>query len=188
MRMEMTMEMTMEMPVNDQSQLNAKQRAMLKTFQQHVYAEISGDLETTMATMNDNPYVYHIPTMTGGAGYEDVRHFYANHLVGKFLPPDAEVTTLSRTFGIDQLVEESVARFTHTMMMDSLLPGLAPTGKRVEIAIVVIVGFDQANKIIYERIYWDQASVLVQLGVLDPTGLPVTGAESVQKLSALTST
>ncbi len=174
--------------MNDQSQLNSTQHAMLETFQQHVYAEITGDLETTMATMNDNPYVYHVPTMTGGAGYADVRHFYANHLVGKFLPPDAEVITLSRTFGTDQLVEEGVARFTHTMMMDSLLPGIGPTGKSVELALVVIVGFDPAGKITYERIYWDQASVLVQLGLLDPTGLPVAGAESVQKLRALTAT
>lgn len=168
-----------------ESDLSPRQQAMLATFQQHVYAEITGDLETTMATMNADPYVYHVPTMTGGEGYDGVRYFYANHLVGKFLPPDAEVITLSRTFGENQLVEEGVARFTHTMMMDSLLPNVAPTGKRVEIAIVVIVGFDPEGKITYERIYWDQASVLVQLGLLDPTGLPVAGAESVQKLAAL---
>jgi len=172
--------------MNEQAHLTATQHTMLETFQQHVYAEITGDLERTMATMNDNPYVYHVLTMTGGTGYADVRHFYANHLVGKFLPPDAEIITLSRTFGTDQLVEEGVARFTHTMIMDSLLPGLAPTGKIVELALVVIVGFDPAGRITYERIYWDQASALVQLGLLDPTGLPVTGAASVQKLRALT--
>jgi len=168
-----------------ETNLTPRQQAMLATFQQHVYAEITGDLETTMATMNANPYVYHIPTMTGGEGYGGVRHFYANHLVGKFLPPDAEVITLSRTFGEHQLVEEGVARFTHTMMMDSLLPNVAPTGKRVEVALVVLVGFDADGKLSYERIYWDQASVLVQLGLLDPTGLPVAGAESIQKLVAL---
>lgn len=171
-----------------ENNLSPRQQAMLATFQQHVYAEITGDLTTTMATMNAAPYVYHIPTMTGGEGYEGVRHFYANHLVGKFLPPDAEVITLSRTFGEHQLVEEGVARFTHTMMMDSLLPNVAPTGKRVEIALVVIVGFDLDGKITYERIYWDQASVLVQLGLLDPAGLPVAGAASVQKLVTLAGT
>ena len=79
--------------MSDQSenQLSPRQQTMLETFQQHVYAEITGDLATTLATMNDTPYVYHIPTMTGGEGYEGVRYFYANHLVGKFLPPDAEV-------------------------------------------------------------------------------------------------
>lgn len=168
-----------------ETNLTPRQQAMLATFQQHVYAEITGDLETTMATMNANPYVYHIPTMTGGEGYDGVRHFYANHLVGKFLPPDAEVITLSRTFGEHQLVEEGVARFTHTMMMDSLLPNVAPTGKRVEVALVVLVGFDADGKLSYERIYWDQASVLVQLGLLDPTGLPIKGVESVQRLVAL---
>jgi carboxymethylenebutenolidase len=168
-----------------ENNLSPRQQKMLETFQQHVYAEITGDLTTTLATMNANPYVYHVPTMTGGEGKEGVRHFYANHLVGKFLPPDAEVITLSRTFGEHQLVEEGVARFTHTMMMDSLLPDIAPTGKRVEIAIVVLVGFDADGKITYERIYWDQASVLVQLGLLDPTGLPIKGAECVQRLMAL---
>lgn len=168
-----------------ETQLSPRHQAMLTTFQQHVYAEITGDLTTTMATMNANPYVYHVPTMTGGEGYDGVRHFYANHLVGKFLPPDAEVITLSRTFGENQLVEEGVARFSHTMMMDSLLPDVEPTGKRVEIALVVLVGFDGDGKIAYERIYWDQASVLVQLGLLDPAGLPVTGAANVQKLVTL---
>lgn len=164
------------------SALSAKQQAMVDTFERHTFAEMTGDLETTMATMTADPYVYHVPSMTGGTGYTGVRHFYANHLVGKFFPPDAEIVPLSRTIGTDQVVEEGVVRFTHTMMIDSLLPNVAPTGKRVDVALVVIVKFDEDGQIIREHIYWDQASVLVQLGLLDPAGLPVSGAESVQRL------
>jgi carboxymethylenebutenolidase len=110
-----------------------------------------------------------------------VRHFYRNHLVGKFFPPDVEVINVSRTVGDDQLVEELVLRFTHTAPVDWMLPGLAPTGRRVEAAVVVVVKF-AAGKIVHEHIYWDQASVLVQLGLLDRAGLPVSGAESARKV------
>jgi carboxymethylenebutenolidase len=64
--------------------------------------------------------------------------------------------------------------------MDWMLPGLAPTGKRVEVPLVVIVRFRE-GKLAHEHIYWDQASVLVQLGLLDAAGLPVAGIESARK-------
>ncbi|SRR6266540_4777615 len=155
--------------------------AMLETFRAHMEAELAGDLETTMATMADQPHVNHVPVMTGGVGREGVRHFYRNHLVGKFFPPDVEVINVSRTVGDDQLVEELVLRFTHTAPVDWMLPGLAPTGRRVEAAVVVVVKF-AAGKIVHEHIYWDQASVLVQLGLLDLAGLPVSEAESARKV------
>lgn len=161
-------------------------QAMVDTFERHVGAEMTGDLETTMATMTDDPYVYHVPVMTGGTGYEGVRHFYSHHLIGKFFPPDAEIVPISRTIGADQLVEEGVVRFTHTSVIDALLPDVAPTGKSVEIAMVVIVKFDDQGQLMHEHIYWDQASVLVQLGLLDPAGLPVKGVECVQELVKLT--
>jgi carboxymethylenebutenolidase len=119
--------------------------------------------------------------MTGGVGRAGVRHFYANHLVGKFFPPDVEMTVVSRTVGEDQIVEELVIRFTHTEPIDWMLPGVAPTGRRVEIAVAVIVKCE-GGKIAHEHIYWDQASVLVQIGLLDPAGLPVSGAESARKV------
>ena len=163
------------------------QQRMMATFQQHMLAEMTGDLATTMATMTPNPHVYHVPVMTGGAGYEGVRHFYRNHLVGKFMPPNTEVTTLARILDEQYIVEEGIARFTHSMMMDWLLPGIPPTGKSIELAVVAIVKFVD-GKIAHEHIYWDQASVLVQIGLLDPAGLPVKGAESVQQLRTLAET
>lgn len=154
---------------------------MVELFQQHVDAELRGDLETTMATMTDHPHLNHVPVMTGGVGRDGVRQFYRDHLVGKFFPPDVKIVNISRTVGLDQVVEELVISFTHTTPIDWLLPGVPPTGRKVEMAVAVIVGFKE-GKISHEHIYWDQAGVLVQVGLLNPAGLPVCGAESARKV------
>jgi len=161
--------------------LSVEQQEMVALFQQHVGAELAGDLETTMQTMTEDPHLNHVPTMAGGVGREGVHAFYRDHLVGKFFPPDVEMTTVSSTVGQDQVVEEIFIRFTHTTPIDWLLPGVAPTGKPVELAVAVIVGFKD-GKVSHEHIYWDQASVLVQVGLLDPTGLPVGGGEIARKV------
>jgi len=119
--------------------------------------------------------------MAGGVGREGVRALYRNHLVGKFFPPDVKMTTVPRTVGHDQVVEELVISFTHTTPIDWLLPGVPPIWKGVEMAVVVVVGFKN-RKISHEHIYWDQAGVMVQVGLLDPAGLPVSGAESARKV------
>src|SRR5262245_4441086 len=133
---------------------------LLETFQKHVAAELSGDLETTMATMSNDPHLNHVPTMAGGVGYTGVRDFYANHLVGKFFPPDVKMTEISTIVGEDRIVQEVAIGFTHTAAIDWLLPGVPPTGKPVEMVVAVVVGFKD-GKITHEHIYWDQASVLV---------------------------
>jgi carboxymethylenebutenolidase len=163
------------------SDLTRSQQAMVDVFQKHVKAEIDGDLETTMATMTDHPHLNHVPVITGGMGREQVRYFYTNHLVGKFFPPDMEMVEVSRTIGEEQIVDELAVRFTHTAVMDWMLPGVQPTGKRVEVAFAVVVKVE-GGKIAHEHIYWDQASVLVQLGLLNPKGLPVSGAESARRV------
>ncbi len=155
--------------------------------QKHVDAEMRGDLSTTMATMTENPHLLNIANGMGGVGFEGVRDFYKNHLVGKFFPPDVEFIPISRTVDEHQLVEEQVLKFTHTMMMEWMLPGIAPTGKTVEIPLVVIVKFE-GDQIAHEHIYWDQASVLVQIGVLERAKLPVCGGEVAQKLLATLNT
>ena len=161
--------------------LSESQRQMVALFEKHVGAELAGDLDTTMATMSDDPHLNHVPTMAGGVGQSGVRAFYHDHLVGKFFPPDVKMESVSRTVGEDRVVEELFISFTHTTVIDWLLPGVAPTGKAVEMAVAVIVGFKN-DKISYEHIYWDQAGVLVQVGLLNPSGLPVTGAESARKV------
>ena len=138
------------------------------------------DVDATMSTMVAEPYVNHIPTMTGGVGYKQVKRFYKYHFIG-LNPDDFELIPVSRTVGTDSLVDEFIMKFTHTTEIDWLLPGVAPTGRRVETPVVGIVKF-QGDKLVHEHIYWDQASVLVQVGLLDPTGLPVAGAETAQKV------
>ena len=161
--------------------LSERQQQMVAVFEKHVGAELAGDRDATMATMSDAPHLNHVPTMAGGVGQSGVRNFYRDRLVGKFFPPDVKMVSVSRTVGQDQVVDELFISFTHTTVIDWLLPGVAPTGKAVEMAVAVIVGF-QGDRISHEHIYWDQAGVLVQIGLLNPAGLPVTGADSARKV------
>jgi carboxymethylenebutenolidase len=141
----------------------------------HVSAEFAAkDADQAVATMTAESYVNLIPLMVGARGRDRVREFYANHFLSQ-LPPDIEIVPVSRTIGQGQVVDEMIIRFTHSIRMDWLLPGIPPTGKRVEVAFVAIIRFE-GDKIAHEHLYWDQASLLVQLGLLDRT-LPVRGGE-----------
>lgn len=157
------------------------ERSMLDLLEKHVAAEGEGDLETTMATMCENPHLLNVANMMGGDDRTGVRAFYANHLVGKFFPPDVQFNRISLTIGRTQIVEELVITFTHTVKLDWMLPNIEPTNKKIEICLVVIAGIKD-NKITHEHVYWDQASVLVQVGLLNPADLPVVGAQSARKL------
>jgi carboxymethylenebutenolidase len=151
-------------------------------FDEHIKAEfVTKDLDATMATMTEDPFLVHVPVMTGGRGRDEVARFYRDHFIPAW-PDDVAVEHVSRTAGADRLIDELLVRFTHTRMMDFMTPGVAPTGRRVELPHVVVVGFE-GDKISYEHIYWDQASLLVQLGLLDPGSWPVTGAEQVRSLT-----
>jgi carboxymethylenebutenolidase len=141
---------------------------------------VTRDVAATMATMVAQPYVNHIPTMTGGVGHDHLKRFYKYHFVNSN-PEDTNLIPISRTVGTDRIVDELLFCFTHTCEIDWMLPGLEPTGKRVEIPLVAIVCF-RGDKLYHEHIYWDQASVLVQIGKLDPQGLPVAGIETARKL------
>ncbi len=138
------------------------------------------DVDATMATMVGAPYVNHVPVMTGGVGARDLARFYANHFIPK-LPKDTRLVPISRTVGADRVVDEMLFCFTHDTEIDFMLPGVPPTGRYVEVPTVAIVGF-RGGKLCHEHIYWDQASVLVQIGLLDPKGLPVAGVETAKKL------
>jgi carboxymethylenebutenolidase len=150
-------------------------------FDTHVASEFeTKDLDATMATMVDEPSVTHLPTLAGGVGAAAVRRFYDDHFIGHW-PEDVAITRVSRTLGADRVVDEMVMHFTHDRVMDTFLPGVAPTGKPVRLPVVVVAGFED-GKVAYERIYWDQASLLVQVGALDPSDLPVSGDEQAAKL------
>lgn len=153
---------------------------LVALWEAHVSTEFeTRDVDATMATMVDAPYVNHIPTMAGGVGHDELKRFYKYHFIGAN-PPDTAMALISRTVGADSLVDEMLFSFTHTSEIDWMLPGIPPTGRKVEVPLVAIVQF-RDGKLAHEHIYWDQASVLAQIGRLDPTGLPVAGAEAARK-------
>jgi carboxymethylenebutenolidase len=161
--------------------MSADPKGLGALFDAHCAAEFeTRDIDATMATMGAHPHVTHVPTMTGGDGCDAVRHFYANYFIGR-VPDDWSVTLISRTVGEHQLVDEVMISFTHDCDIPALLPGVAPTGKKVTIPFVVVVGVKD-GKVAHEHIYWDQASLLVQIGLLDKSKLPVTGAEQAARL------
>jgi carboxymethylenebutenolidase len=97
-----------------------------------------------------------------------------------------KITRISRTVGKNQVVDELILSFTHDIEIKSMIPGIQPTGKYVELPHVVVMKF-RGNKIVHEHVYWDQASLLTQIGILDPRSLPITGIEQSQKLKELSS-
>ena len=164
-----------------ESQLSPEQQAMEKLWEEHMASEFqSKNAEAAINTMVDRPSVNHVPVMTGGVGRKQLTHFYDRYFIPQ-MPPDTQITPVSRTIGQDRLVDEFVIKFTHSLQMDWLLPGVPPTNKPVEVAIVTVIQF-QDGKMASERIYFDQASILVQLGLLDPEKLPVAGVEAARKV------
>lgn len=154
---------------------------LVELWEEHIRHEfVTRSTDDTLDTMVEDAYVDHVPVLTGGSGHRELREFYATHFIPK-MPPDMEMVPVSRTVGSDQLVDEMVIKFTHSIEMDWMLPGIPPTGRRVEVPLVVIVRF-RDGKLAHEHIYWDQASVLVQLGLLGPEKLPVAGVESARKV------
>ena len=161
--------------------LTPEQQAMVEVWEHHLAAELKEkDIDATMATMSSDPFVNHVPVMTGNVGFNEVRHFYSSYFIPHH-PADATIVPFVRTVGEDRLVDELIYKFTHTIEMPWILPGVPPTGKRVEIALIVVVQFKE-GKVAGERIYWDQASVLAQIGLIDASRLPVTGIEASRKV------
>jgi carboxymethylenebutenolidase len=149
--------------------------ALSSAWDQHLASEFAAkSADQALATMTAEPYVNVVPLMIGARGRSELHDFYANHFLSQ-IPPDMEMVTVSRTIGQGRVVDELVMRFTHSIRLDWILPGIPPTGKRVEVPFVVIVQFE-GDKVAHEHLYWDQASVLVQIGLLDRT-LPVRGKE-----------
>jgi carboxymethylenebutenolidase len=161
--------------------LTPSQQLLNDLWDEHIRDEFATkDAAAAIDTMVPDAHVNHVPVLTGGMGREQLTDFYSNHFVPK-MPSDTEIVPISRTIGADRLVDEFIVRFTHSIEIDWMLPGIRPTGKRVECATVAIVTF-RDGKLFSEHIYWDQASVLVQLGLLDSSKLPVAGVETARKI------
>jgi len=153
---------------------------LIQLWELHTQLEFeTKDAVATVATMCDGNYVNHVPVMTGGRGRDEMIEFYGQHFI-PHMPADTTLRLLARTVGEDRLIDEFIFSFTHDIEMDWMLPGVAPTHRKVEVPTVVSVQFE-GDKIACERIYWDQASVLVQIGLLDPKLLPITGVEQARK-------
>jgi carboxymethylenebutenolidase len=164
-----------------QQALTTEQQKLNDLWEEHIRAEFSAHApDEAIATMTANPIVNQVPVLIGGSGRKQVHEFYQKYFLAQ-IPPDTEMIPVSRTIGQGRIVDEMVVRFTHTIPMDFMLPGIPPTGNRVEMALVVVVQFD-GDKLAQEHLYWDQASVLVQLGLLDPADLPVVGAEGARSV------
>ena len=150
-------------------------------FDRHVAAEFEArDAEATMATMVENPTVVHVPVLTGGRGRDELHAFYRDRFIPSW-PENVEVVQVSRTVGEDRVVDELIMQFTHSRVMPFWLPGVEPTGCRVSIPVVVVMGFE-GDRIASEHVYWDQASLLCQVGLLEDAGLPVTGSVQARAL------
>ena len=157
------------------------QKSLSDRWDEHVkYEFATRDTEATLKTMVGDAYVNHVPVLTGGVGQQQLREFYSQRFIPQ-MPPDTSMTPVSRTIGLDRVVDEMVFEFTHTIKMDWMLPGVEPTNRRVKIPLIVVVHF-RDGKLAHEHIYWDQASVLVQLGLIDATNLPVAGVETAEKV------
>jgi carboxymethylenebutenolidase len=169
---------------NSSNKMKRKRHNLGAISDTHVKYEFEDpDVEATMKTMVKEPYVHHVPVLTGGNGYNGVRDFYTKQLVGK-MPANTKIKHISRTVGRDQVVDELILSFTHDREIKFMLPGIPATGKYVELPHVVVMKFD-ANKIAHEHIYWDQASLLAQIGLLDSKQLPITGIEQARKILEL---
>jgi carboxymethylenebutenolidase len=156
------------------------EETLSSAWEKHVGAEFTAhSADQALETMTADPYVNEVPLMIGARGRDELHDFYANHFLNQ-IPPDLEMVPVSRTIGQGRVVDELIVRFTHTIRMDWVLPGIEPTGKRVEMPFVVIVQFE-SDKLAHEHLYWDQASVLVQVGLLDRM-LPVCGGEIAAQL------
>ena len=147
------------------------------------------DADATMSTMVAEPSVNHIPTLTGGIGRKDLHRFYRDYFIPGN-PPSLKMQLLSRTVGTDRVVDEMHVSFRHTQEVPWMLPGVKPTDKEVEVALVAIVCI-RGGKLHQEHIYWDQATVLAQIGLLDPKlvpggqvakRLPIVGREGARKV------
>ncbi len=163
------------------NELTLDQQKIVDIWVKHTMCEFeTKDVEETMHTMSEMPHVNHVPVMTGGFGRDNVQNFYSKYFIPS-QPQDVELVMVSRTVSTDTIVDELIFKFTHSIDMPWMLPGIPPTGKKVEIPLVVIVDFKD-GKISSEHIYWDQASVLVQIGVLDADNLPIVGVETARKV------
>ncbi|SES81049.1 hypothetical protein [Stigmatella erecta] len=154
---------------------------MAHQWEAHLHSEFQAkSTEEALATMTDTPRVNIVPLMVGGLNAEELKIFYSKHFLNQ-LPPDIAFAPITRTVGQGRIVDEFVLKFTHSLQMDWILPGVPPTHRWIEMAMVVIVQFNpQGDKIESENLYWDMGSIMLQAGLIDAS-LPVRGADHARQ-------
>src|SRR5215475_3212021 len=158
----------------------ASRRVLLSQWHQHTFAKFElKDADAVLETMTDDPHVFCVPSGRGGAGKEGVHEFYAHQFLPN-IPPDLELLPISEIFAEEHLITEYVMKFTHTLRMEWMLPGVPPTGRRAELLLVAIVRFEN-GKIASKHVYWDSAVLLFQLRVADSAAV-AAGIRSATKL------
>ncbi len=98
-----------------------------KIWDEHTFYEF-GDrsVEDTMATMVQEPYVNHVPTLTGGIGRDRLTKFYRDHFIFSN-PDDSNLELISRTVGIDRVIDEFLFNCTHDKVIDALYVAPLPS-------------------------------------------------------------
>jgi carboxymethylenebutenolidase len=160
----------------------ADEQRLVDAWEAHTAAEFElKDADAALAMMTDEPTLVHVPVGTGAVGRDALRAFYADVFIPQ-CPDDMGLRLLTRTVDVarGRLVDEFIVHFTHTLQMEWLVPGVAPTGRPVEVPHVAVIAFE-GDKIASEHIYWDQGSMLRQLGVLGDD-LPVLGADAPDRV------
>ena len=166
---------------NEVASYTTTEQSLIDVWEAHTAAEFAEhSADAAIATMTDHPSLTHVPVGTGATGCEAVRRFYAEVFIPQ-APPDIELELLSRTVGQNRIVDEFILHLTHTLRMDWFAPGVEATGRRLAVPHVGIIHFER-GKIASEHIYWDHASLLLQLGVLPENRFPVMGAEQCARL------
>jgi carboxymethylenebutenolidase len=156
------------------------EQALAGVWDAHTAAEFEHkDADAAIATMTDDPVLIHVPVNTGATGRTELHRFYKEIFIPQ-MPPDVELQLVSRSIGQNRLIDEFILRFTHTVRMDWFAPGIDATGRRLIVPHVGIVSFVN-GRISSEHIYWDQATVLMQLGLLNES-LPVIGGTQCARL------
>ncbi|MET8433328.1 nuclear transport factor 2 family protein [Streptomyces sp900116325] len=156
------------------------QKEMVALWEQHTANEfVVKDADLAVATMVEDASVMHLPTMSGGFGKNYLRGYYRDVFIPG-IPQNTTTETVDRSVGSDFLVEEIIMRMPHDQEIPFLLPGLAATGRTVEVPLVVVVKF-RDDLMASERLYWDQAAVLAQIGLITAEDLPMADFTEVSR-------
>ena len=138
---------------------------MVKLWEEHVIGEfVEKDEELSLSTMVEDASVMHMPTRSGGKGKAELRAYYRDMFIPS-IPDEWKHTMTHRVVTDTCIVEEATIRMVHSKQMDWFLPEIPPTGKTITAELVIIIEF-RDGKMSAERIYWDHAAVLRQIGQL----------------------